>query len=76
MKYDAEKALDLIPDDLLGTVKLVNISYRCWCDKVHNMPSLTTEKICVCGHKIASSRNLPEMWLNAENYHWDCTRNA
>jgi hypothetical protein len=58
MKYDAEKALDLIPDNLLATVKLVNISTRCWCDKVHYMPSLTTEKICTCGRKIAFTRGL------------------
>ena len=58
MRYDAEKALDLIPNDLLATVKLVNISTRCWCDKVHYMPSLTTEKICTCGRKIAFTRGL------------------
>jgi hypothetical protein len=58
MRYDASKALDLIPIDLLSTVKLVNISYRCWCDKVYYMPSLTTEKLCPCGRKIAFSRNM------------------
>jgi len=58
MRYDAERALDLVPSDLLSTVKLVNISYRCWCDMVHCMPSLTTEKLCTCGRKIAFSRNM------------------
>jgi hypothetical protein len=58
MKFDPGKAVDLIPTEMLATIKLVNISTRCWCNKVHYMPSLTTEKICTCGRKVAFSRTL------------------
>lgn len=57
MRFDPGKAVDLIPPEMLATIKLVNISYRCWCRQVHYMPSLTTEKTCRCGKKIAFSRN-------------------
>lgn len=66
MRYDAERALELIPRDLLATVELVNISYVCRCDKRHYMPSLTTEKICRCGRTISFSRRIQVHYMRRD----------
>ena len=58
MRYDAKRAFDIIPKDLLATVELVNYSYVCSCDKRHYMPRLTTVNVCTCGRTIGFSRRM------------------
>jgi len=58
MKYDPEKALEIIPKDLLATVELVNYSYVCSCEKRHYMQRLTTEIVCKCGRTVSFSRRM------------------
>ena len=66
MKYDAAKSLDLIPRDLLATIELANISFRCRCDRVHYMPTLTTEEMCACGRKIAFSKRMQAHYMTGD----------
>jgi len=52
VKYNANRAYALIPQDVLGKIELVNVSYRCACNQLHYMPSLGTTKRCSCGAEI------------------------
>jgi hypothetical protein len=58
MRYDANRAYELIPKNLLETVELVNTSYVCTCEKRHYMPRLTTVIVCTCGRTISFSRRM------------------
>ena len=58
MKYDPEKAFEIIPKELLDSVELVNYSYVCRCEKRHYMPRLTTEIVCTCGRTVSFSRRM------------------
>ena len=55
MKYDAVRAFRVIPCEMLSTIELVSIAYRCRCDTLHRMDNLNAEKLCSCGRKIAFS---------------------
>ncbi len=58
MRYNANRAYELIPKNLLATVELVNYSYVCRCEKRYYMPRLTTEIACTCGRTIGFSRRM------------------
>ena len=66
MRYDAKRAFEIIPTDLLSGVELVNTSYVCACEKRHYMPRLTTVIVCTCGRTVSFSRRLQIHLMNTD----------
>ena len=66
MRYDAKRAFDTIPTDLLASVELVNTSFVCTCENRHYMPRLTTEIVCTCGRTVSFSRRMQIHIMNTD----------